>query len=248
MYIDFKKIINYTLTGGIMHRLFRLSFLVVLLGMLAITAGNAAKPTVYVSGRVDASDVRVFVKDSSYYVNNEYIIDGTLIIEPGTDIYFHPNGRMVIARGGRVLADGDAKTTYNSRPGGIDPLGTPYSSSNPKGFAGYADFRYFLYNYQPSGNTGPTTITVNTLRDVTVNRDKYNYIYNIVIDTSIIDPLSADTTYKNRHRRLQNLIIGQEPIPDNPEVVGVSYPEPVSGKIIVPFEYALMFVTSRLQS
>ncbi|MBM2813275.1 MAG: C-terminal target protein [Ignavibacteria bacterium] len=225
-----------------MNRLIRLSLLICLFAVFSIEAIAQTPNLVRVSGRISPGEVRVFVKDSIYEINNQYIVGGTLIIEPGTLIYFNPNSRIVDSTGGRIIADGRAQTTYTPNPGTWDPLGTAYSTSNPKGFAGYADLRYFLCNYVPGGlPTGPTTVTANTPRDVTVHPSKYNYIYNVVLDTSIINPLSTDTTYKNRYRRIVDLDIGKEPLPDVPGV-------PASGQVIVPFEYAILFVTSRLQS
>ena len=85
-----------------MQRLFRLSLFTVLLGILILAEGIAQKPQVFVSGRIAPGDVRVFQKDSVYIVDRDYVIGGTLIIEPGTDIKFYPNGRIIDSVGGRI--------------------------------------------------------------------------------------------------------------------------------------------------
>jgi len=108
---------NVRISGGIMKRLFRLSILMVLLGILSV--GTTLAQQVYVSGRVAPGDVRIFVKDSVYIIDRDYIIGGTLIIEPGTTVYFYPQGRIIDSTGGRIIADGYAKATYTQNPAGL---------------------------------------------------------------------------------------------------------------------------------
>lgn len=162
---------NVRISGGIMKRLFRLSILMVLLGVL-FSGTMLAQPQVFVSGRVAPGDVRIFVQDSVYIIDKDYVIEGSLIIEPGTTVYFYPNGRIINAMGGRIIADGYASSTYTANPGGLNPIapGSPYD--------GYSDPGYFLYN---NGNV--KTIGITTTRDVTVNASKYNYLFNVVFDT-----------------------------------------------------------------
>lgn len=152
-----------------MQRLFRMSLLVVLLGILAISEGFAQKPQVYVSGRVAPGEVRVFLKDSTYIIHRDYMIGGTLIIEPGTKVLFHPNGRLIDSTGGRIIADGSAAASYRADAGtGLNPLATSNS------YYGYADPAYFLAN----GVVSPTTT-----RDRTVHADKSHYVFNVLLDT-----------------------------------------------------------------
>lgn len=154
-----------------MKRLFRLSILMVLLGVL-FSGTMLAQPQVFVSGKVAPGDVRIFIKDSVYIIDKDFVIEGSLIIEPGTTVYFYPNGRIINAMGGRIIADGNSSSTYTANPGGLNPIapGSPYD--------GYSDPGYFLYN---SG--GNKTVGVTTARDVTVNSSKYNYLFNVVFDT-----------------------------------------------------------------
>lgn len=153
-----------------MQRLFRMSLLVVLFGILAMSEGFAQKPQVYVSGRVAPGEVRVFLKDSVYIVHRDYMIGGTLIIEPGTKVLFHPNGRLIDSTGGRIIADGSANADYKADAGtGLNPLATGNS------YYGYADPAYFLAN---------GVITLNTTRDRTVHSDKSHYVYNVLLDTA----------------------------------------------------------------
>lgn len=202
-----------------MQRLIRLSFIAVLMGMLfSITSyAQTPKPQQAVSGRVAQSDVRVFVKDSTYIIDRDYVIAGTLIIEPGTDVVFYPNGRLIDSTGGRIIADGYAKATYTANPDGINPI----STYEP---LGYADFRYFFY----SGTD--RTINVGTSKEITVNPDKYNYIYHVVLDT--------------QQRRLYNL--------DDPSNTAV-YSKTVNSvlknnpnRFVVSYEQAIMFIAGRM--
>ncbi len=182
-----------------MKRLFRLSILMVLLGVLSFGT-MLAQTQVFVSGRVAPGDVRIFVKDSVYIIDRDYVIGGTLIVEPGTTVYFYPNGRIIDSTGGRIIADGYASATYTANPGGLNPIapGSPYD--------GYSDPGYFLYN----GST--KTIGVTTSRDLTVNPSKYNYMFNVVFDTlnkkivDLADPTDPAGVY-GKYKGNNNLIV-----------------------------------------
>ncbi|MER3328690.1 MAG: hypothetical protein RIF34_03860, partial [Candidatus Kapaibacterium sp.] len=159
-----------------MQRLIRLCVLMAFAFILSSSSGYAQK-TVKISGRIAPGDVRVFVKDSIYTVEREYVVGGTLIIEPGTIVYFHPNGRLIDSTGGRIIADGFAEAKYTANPHGIDPLGIAGSPQNPQSWTGYADLDYFLFD----GNNSPSpdvirTIDVTTVRDKSVHPNKYDYL------------------------------------------------------------------------
>lgn len=201
--------------GGNIQRLFRLSFLIAFLGILMLGEGIAQ--IVYVSGRIAPGDVRIFQKDSTYIIDRDYVVGGTLIIEPGTKVKFYPNGgRIIDSVGGRIIADGLAQTTYNPNPDGIDPIGTPYSPSNPFGFSGYADLDYFLYEGSEK------TIDVNTERDVTVNPDKYDYIFNVILDMN--------------YRQISNFAFYRDIEPDDHRRIPV-----VHNRIMVPYNRVRQF-------
>lgn len=217
-----------------MHRLFRLSLLVVLLGIVGYSVGLADKPRVDLSGRIVPGEVRILVKDTTYTVNYEYDIFGTLIIEPGTIIEFNPNSRIVVQKEGRLIADGFARATYNPNP--FSHNGTtilPYenvgTTRNPYSYIGYSDLRYFLYGCYNHNLNGvvPTdvdaTIDVSTPRDLTVNVNKYRHVFDVVLDTA--------------QRRIVDLI-GD----------GINYPEPAPPQFRIPFEDAIMFIASKLGS
>ncbi|MGE5481081.1 MAG: YCF48-related protein [Chloroflexota bacterium] len=200
-----------------MQRLFRLSFLVLFLGILTHTLGWA-QPQVFVSGRVPRGEVRVFLKDSVYIIDRDYVIAGTLIIEPGTKVKFYPNGRMIDSTGGRIIADGFARATYTANPGGLNP------TAPGSGYYGYSDPAYFLYN-----QGGNATINVDLARrELTVNPAKYGYVFNVVLDTAarrivdIVDPANAPTQ------------IGA-PVGGN------------NNRLLVTFEQAVMFMAARLK-
>ena len=179
--------------GGNMHRLLRLSFLMVLLGIIAFSEASAQlKPQVFISGRVAPDDVRVLVKDSAYVVDKEYVIGGTLLIEPGTEIYFYPQGSLIDSVGGRIIADGFAQAEYVANPT-VPAAMNPYSSSeeviypdypqgknNPFDYQDYADLNYFVYNtaYSMNDNSNGRTIELLTERDITVNSAKYHHIFH----------------------------------------------------------------------
>lgn len=169
--------------GGIMQRLIRLCVLMAFAFILSSSSGFA-QTQVKISGRIAPGDVRVFVKDSTYLIEREYVVGGTLIIEPGTEVYFHPNGRLIDSTGGRIIADGFAEATYTANPHGIDPLGIAGTSQNPFSWTGYADFDYFNFDgdNMPTDSTIVRTLEVSTDRDKTVHPDKYNYIFNVVLD------------------------------------------------------------------
>lgn len=201
-----------------MQRLIRHCVILAFAFILTFSTGYAQNQ-VQLSGRVAPGTVRVLTKDSTYLVNREYVIGGTLIIEPGTTIYFHPNGRIIDSTGGRIIADGYAEATYTANPHGIDPLGIAGSSQNPFSWVGYADLDYFNFdgNNPPSTSVIPT-IDITTERDKTVNPDKYNYIFNVVLD------------------RVNRKIVDLDPL---------SVPSG-SNYDVVPFEKAIMLVAARL--
>ena len=213
-----------------MHRLFRLSLLVVLLTALMGSVGFAASNQAFVSGRVGPEDVRVFVKDSVYIIDRDYMIAGTLIIEPGTTVMFYPQGRIIDSVGGRIIADGDAQASYtpssvvtksNVQINPVEQMGT---SPNPYSFDGYSDLRYFLYgmgyfNYFDGADNHSDAVVRGTSAEPTVNAAKHNHIYNVVLNIAT--------------RQIENLIDPMNP-PMGPD------------RYVVPFEHAIMFMASRL--
>ena len=207
-----------------MQRLIRLSILVVLLGMLTM-AESFAQPSVAVSGSIAPGKVRIFCKDSLYIVNKDYVVGGTLIIEPGTTIHFHPQGRIIDSTGGRIIADGFAKATYVQNPSGINPV-TAYEP------LGYASFDYFFLgavNQYNDNSAAARTIRIETPKDPTVHPDKFNHIFHVLLDKStrqvvdIMDPSSANFL-KERNTATSG----------NPN------------HIVISFEQALMFYNARL--
>ena len=87
-----------------MQRLFRSTIFIAVLTLLSTSIVFGQDRTVEVSGKLAPGDVRVFVKDSVYRINQSYVIGGTLIIEPGTLVRFSPNGRLIDSTGGRIIA------------------------------------------------------------------------------------------------------------------------------------------------
>ncbi|NLO19778.1 MAG: T9SS type A sorting domain-containing protein [Ignavibacteria bacterium] len=161
-----------------MHRLFRLSFLVMLFGIFLIWEADAQRPQAYISGKIEPNDVRILLKDTTYIINRDYVVAGTLIIEPGTTVLFYPNGRLIDSVGGRIIADGFSKSVYNQHPDGITPL-PGHSSNLARRFTGYYDLRYFGYR-----SASDQTIKWTTDREKTIHSDKYNLVYNLLLDTA----------------------------------------------------------------
>ncbi|MCX7879896.1 MAG: YCF48-related protein [Ignavibacteria bacterium] len=157
-----------------MQRLFRLGLFLILLGFLTFDA--YAQPQAFVSGRVAPDEIRIFVKDTIYVINRDYVIGGTLIIEPGTTILFYPNGRLIDSVGGRIIADGLASATYNANPGGLRPTDPPGSPSNPQSYDGYSDVNYFLH---------PGVVNVGTVRDLTIHSAKNNYMFGVIFNRNL---------------------------------------------------------------
>ena len=164
-----------------MHRLLRLSFLAVLLGIFIINEGNAQLPQIYVSGKIQPNEVRVFLKDTVYVIDQSLVVGGTLIIEPGTTILFNPNGRLIDSVGGRIIADGFASSFYKPSPNNLVPL--PGHPNNFLNCTGYSDLTYFLYKSTVPG-AADSTIKPSTKREKSVNSDKWNYIFNVRLDLS----------------------------------------------------------------
>ena len=166
---------NYILyNGGYMRRLFRMSFLAVMFCVLGINVQAQNKPEVLVGGRVAPGDVRVFVKDSVYKIQQSLVIGGTLIIEPGTTLKFSSNGRIIDSTGGRLIADGYAKATYTAQPNGINPM----PNRNAYGWTGYADLNYFLHDDGASA-----TISKGTAQEPTISASKNDYVFNVILNT-----------------------------------------------------------------
>jgi predicted outer membrane repeat protein len=207
-----------------MQRLIRLSILVVLLGMFTM-AESFSQSVVQVSGSIAPGKVRIFSKDSLYVVNKDYIVGGTLIIEPGTTVHFHPDGRIIDSTGGRIIADGFAKATYVQNPNGVNPV-TAYEP------LGYASFDYFFLGAvnQYNDNSGSArTIRVETPKDPTVHADKFNHIFHVLLDKStrqvvdLVDP-SLGIFAKER-----NSTSGGN-----------------ANQVVISFEQAMMFYNARL--
>lgn len=208
-----------------MQRLIRLSILIVLLGILSYVGSIAQtppKPQVFVSGRIAQEDVRLFLKDSIYVINRDYVVAGTLIIEPGTKIMFHPSGRIIDSVGGRIIADGKASATYNPAPDGINPI-TAYEPY------GYASLDYFLDRRNINTSNVNKTINVATANELTVHNNKRNYIFHVVLDTQARKIVNLVNPSDSKFQLTRNTVVG-----DN------------NNRIIVTFEQALMFVAGRM--
>ncbi len=238
-----------------MHRLFRLSLLAVILSFLAFGQSEAqVKPTALISGSLKAGDVRVFLKDTVYIIDRDFVIGGTLIIEPGTLIRFNPNSRMIDSTGGRIIADGAARADYFANPENDNPndLGNQYSATQ-----GYADLRYFLWEESDGVNNSAvtdTTITVLTPRDLTINDNRYlinganpfpvgpyqyrskgNYVHNVLLNIN-----------KRKIMDFQPVAGGNGKYMVPPYDPDGNIGDPGDQVVVIPFEKAIMFTAARL--
>lgn len=188
-------------------------------------AESYSQPAVYVSGSIAPGKVRIFSKDSLYVVNKDYVVGGTLIIEPGTTIHFHPQGRIIDSTGGRIIADGFAKATYVPNPNGVNPV-TAYEP------LGYASFDYFFLGAvnQYNDNSGSArTIRIETPKDPTVHPDKFNHIFHVLLDKSTRSVVDlADPSMGIYAKERNSLSMGN---PDH---------------AVISFEQAMMFYNARL--
>jgi predicted outer membrane repeat protein len=149
-------VLSYYLTnGGIMRRLLRLGTMLFALLLMAGTS-YAQKPRVQVSGRIAPNDVRIFLKDSIYQINGTLMIAGTLLIEPGTEVVFLDNGRMIDSVGGRIIADGFMSATYNS--------------TAPAAGDDFNDSPYY---------TGNSVVSIGTKSELSIADGKRNVIFNV---------------------------------------------------------------------
>jgi len=148
-----------------------------LFGIFLIWEADAQRPQAYISGKIEPNDVRILLKDTTYIINRDYVVAGTLIIEPGTTVLFYPNGRLIDSVGGRIIADGFSKSLYTRHPDGIIPL-PGHSTNLIQRFTGYYDLRYFAYKR----DTAKTT-EWKTDREKTIHSNKYNLVYNLLLDT-----------------------------------------------------------------
>ena len=153
-----------------MQRWFRLSLMTLALGVLLIGSASAqTRKPVYVSGRIAPNEVRVFAKDSIYVIHKDYTVTGTLLIEPGTTITFYPHGRLIDSVGGRIIADGYAKATYNSSIDAMSPInGVDYLFN-------FADPKYLLLD---------AVLNKTTLQEPTIDPKKNDYIFSVNLDTT----------------------------------------------------------------
>ncbi len=189
-----------------MQRLFRLSLMTLILGILAFSGSIAQN--VFVSGNIESGHIRLFVKDSIYIFNRDYNVHGTLIVEPGTKVKFNPNGRVIVHAGGRIIADGNAGASYNANPDGIDPTEDPGSSLNPDSYEGYSDIDYFLRTPDYTPGASQATIDIETEDDLTVHADKWDYMFNILInkESRDIEDLKAEdigTTLDSKYAKVR---------------------------------------------
>lgn len=220
-----------------MKRTFRLSLVAAIMAVIGFATSLAQYPQDLpmqdIGGRVAPGDIRILFKDTVYALNGTYMIGGTLIVEPGTFVIFRNGGRLIDSTGGRIIADGFAKATYNQAPNGYNPAALFGSASNPAlagaghqggnggdGFSGYADLDYFTFTLNgtnfPYGTTAASQ--VQTVRDLTINSSKYDDMQHVVLNKTT--------------RRVRDYKAGVT-------VLGVD-------EVLITFEQAIMFYAARL--
>ena len=228
-----------------MKRYIRLCLLTVItLGIFTFSSVSSHAQNV-LQGILPADSVRVLLKGSTYTVYLEYLVEGTLIIEPGAEVQFNDNSRIVVAAGGRLIADGFASLGRKlPRPTG---LATNAQVTNYWTEHGFADMRCFLFPIAETGTwaTSQKTAGLNATemgrRERTIHPGKYNHIFNVAIDTA--------------NRRLVNIadpFDGTWPVNDGSTPNGTYNVQNNNANlnnrnlIIVPFETAIMFMAARM--
>lgn len=223
---------------------------------------------VKLTGSLPPGDVRIFLKDSTYLIDGDYIIGGTLIIEPGTTVLFGPNSRIIDSVGGRIIADGFASARYTANPNGEDPnVGTcPDPWRNPIS-QGYATLNYFTYEpINPNSTYRDTTIAIRTIRDLTVNplRNLLDPFYPVPVNEAAnIDPTyyTKRLQYTSKENYVYNVLLNKtkRKIMDFQPIAGGNgrymvapydpdgnFSDPTDEIVVIPFEKAIMFAAARL--
>ncbi len=226
-----------------MYSWFRLSALLLAFAINCVV--SEAQPLQILSGTLPAGDVRVLVRDSLYRINGRYTVAGTLVVEPGTTVEFVANGQLIDSVGGRIIADGRANASYSAtnytnvtRPGG----GLAYDYSDPA---------YFMSS---------SVISRTTMIEPTVAPSKNDITFNVILDTLTrrienLPSLPADAQGKSyvRWPIAVNPASGATP-PTNQLYLAATTPTIVGSnsyydtKFVVSYEYALMWITSRLSN
>ncbi len=222
---------------------FRLSAL--LLAFVINCVVSEAQPLQILSGTLPAGDVRVLVRDSLYRINGRYTVAGTLVVEPGTTVEFVANGQLIDSVGGRIIADGRAIATYSgtgftnvTRPGG----GLAYDYSDPA---------YFMSS---------SVISRTTTIEPTIASSKNDITFNVILDTLTrrienLPSLPADAQGKSyvNWPTAVNPASGATP-PTGKLFLATTTPTIVNStsyyntKFVVSYEYAIMWITSRLSN
>jgi len=211
-----------------MKRYIRLCLLTVMtLGFFAFSSVNSQAQDLVLQGTLPADEVRVLLKGNNYRVYLEYVIEGTLIIEPGAEVQFQDNSRFIVAAGGRLIADGFATLARGTYPTNVT---TTYQEH------GYADMRVFLF-----GNLATLKAEGMGRRERTIHPTKYNHIFNVAVDTV--------------NRRLVNIRdpydgawVGNDDASANGVYTAHYYRTKADNRnlVIVPFETAIMFMAARM--
>jgi predicted outer membrane repeat protein len=225
-----------------MKRCIRLCLLTILTGILAFI-GLYADPVPQV---IHKDSVQVLLKGTTWRVEDNVIVKGTLIIEPGTKVEFAPNSRMVIAAGGRIIADGFASLTQKARQSGWSTA-AEINLRYPE--FGYYDIKNFLF---PFGNpsfamSGTKTAGLSpaemAIRERTINPKKYNYIFNVAVDT-------LNRTLVNIDPDDPNWNVNADDADNTGRYTGHKFVENAANShlVLVPFETAMMFIATQMNS
>ncbi len=152
-----------------MQRWFRAVILFLALAGLSTTM----HAQILLTGDVQPGEVRILDKDNLYTIDGRLRIFGTVLVEPGAVLEFKPNGRLIVAAGGRLIADGRVFARYNDP---FDPLTTVKIPGNPPTFySGYADLDYFA---------APGVYTAPNIAEPTVNFNKADALFRVDLSNS----------------------------------------------------------------
>ncbi|MCL2039519.1 MAG: YCF48-related protein [Bacteroidetes bacterium] len=210
--------------------------------MLFAIVGTQARK-VQLSGTIGQDSVRVLLKEDTTYLNQSLTIKGTLIVEPGARIEFYDNSRIIVAAGGRIIADGFANLAKKARPG---TLATPTQVVNA--FAdGFHDMRCFLFPIGGGGTAANMTAGLGSTewgtRERTIHPFKYNTIFNVAVDIENrklvnINPMDPGWPRIDTADRTGRYL--------RQEVFRPYNNDPNTNIYVIPYETAIMFWAARM--
>ncbi len=191
------------------------------LGFLGIAQESKAQYIVDISGYLLPSQTRIFYArtpnntqtDTIYRISGYYNISGTLIIQPGAEVHFLPDSRILDSTGGSIIANGFDRSSVNPvtgaavLPNRIQMRGININSNSyewghilvlPNAFAYFANVRFAFFRKKESidnvliyGNTTGAPLTnslaiiqaSNGTGGVMTTFSANTWLYDVIVDS-----------------------------------------------------------------